>query len=306
MAAPNTTDSRDVLQAAALAAAERGWHVFPLRPGTKIPAVRAWEPRATTDPDRIARCWTTGPFNVGLACGPSGLVVIDCDEPKPDEAPPAPYDQPGVNSGLDVLALLTEQAGERIPIDTHTVVTPSGGYHLYYTAPTGSDARELRNTAGTLGWKVDTRAHGGYVVAAGSVLAPHRFGYRTFHDTDPEPLPRWLVERLTPAPPRPHHAHVSVTGGSGAAYVTAAVNAEVSHVLGAGHRSRNNAQNLGHLVAGDVAGDALPAETVTAALTAAGLAVGLDPREIGPTIASGLRAGTKRPRQITDTDGAAA
>ena len=33
----------------ALDAASRGWHVFPVIPGDKRPAVRDWEARATTD-----------------------------------------------------------------------------------------------------------------------------------------------------------------------------------------------------------------------------------------------------------------
>ncbi|MEU9856364.1 bifunctional DNA primase/polymerase, partial [Streptomyces sp. NPDC047974] len=83
---------------AALDAAARGWAVFPLRPGTKRPALHGetrcpragacagghvkWEDRATTDPERITRAWTQAPFNIGLATGPSGLVVIDLDMPK--------------------------------------------------------------------------------------------------------------------------------------------------------------------------------------------------------------------------------
>ena len=46
------------LQASALDAASRGWHVFPLRPGTKVPAVRDWEHQATADPERIRELWT--------------------------------------------------------------------------------------------------------------------------------------------------------------------------------------------------------------------------------------------------------
>ncbi|WDG29705.1 DUF3631 domain-containing protein [Streptomyces sp. CA-278952] len=68
---------------AALNAAERGWHVFPLRPADKRPALhgevacpgtgvcvaghRKWEQRATNDPDRIRKAWSAGAFIVGLA-----------------------------------------------------------------------------------------------------------------------------------------------------------------------------------------------------------------------------------------------
>jgi len=85
-----------------LALAARGMHVFPLRPGDKRPAVDRWEQRATTDPDRIRRCWTHAPYGVGIACGPSRLVVVDLDTAKGDE-PPAP----GVETGEDVLELAT-------------------------------------------------------------------------------------------------------------------------------------------------------------------------------------------------------
>ena len=83
---------------AALWCAARGWHVFPLRPGDKRPAFpdhkaedctgtdlrcrgghQGWEPRATTDPGRIGRAWARTPYNIGIACGPSGLLVIDLD-----------------------------------------------------------------------------------------------------------------------------------------------------------------------------------------------------------------------------------
>ncbi|HLL35130.1 MAG TPA: bifunctional DNA primase/polymerase, partial [Streptomyces sp.] len=36
-----THDARSALLRAALAAAGRGWHVFPLRPGSKVPAGHA-------------------------------------------------------------------------------------------------------------------------------------------------------------------------------------------------------------------------------------------------------------------------
>src|SRR4051794_7988719 len=162
--------STAALLAAALDAAARGWHVFPLRPGAKVPALHGhegcpgtdacrnghvgWEQRATTDPARIRAAWSRGPFNIGLATGPSGLLVVDLDTAKPGQTPPADWDMPGVQDGQDVLAVLADRQNAPVPGDTFTVSTPSGGLHLYYRAPEGE---RLRNTAGRLGWKVDTR-----------------------------------------------------------------------------------------------------------------------------------------------------
>jgi Bifunctional DNA primase/polymerase, N-terminal len=56
----------------------------------------------------------------------------------------------------------------------------------------------LRNTAGQLRWLIDTRAHGGYVVGAGSTAAGRP--YTVLDDTDVAELPAWLTERLTPKP----------------------------------------------------------------------------------------------------------
>jgi hypothetical protein len=120
---------------AAVAAAARGWRVFPLRPNDKRPAVRDWETRATTDLDRIHHCWAAGPWNIGIACGPSGLVVIDLDTPKPGDTAPPAWQLPGVTCGEDVLAVLAERAGVPVPYDTHTVRTGRGGRHLYFTPP---------------------------------------------------------------------------------------------------------------------------------------------------------------------------
>lgn len=89
---------------AALDAAARGWHVFPLRPGSKRPAghpedrcpgtgrCAAWAPdveqRATTDPSKIRAAWTHAPYGIGVATGPSGLCVLDLDTAKPGEEIP--------------------------------------------------------------------------------------------------------------------------------------------------------------------------------------------------------------------------
>ena len=77
------------------------------------------------------------PYNIGVACGPSGLLVIDLDTPKPGEVPPPQWAQPGITDGADVLAALCERHRQPFPCETFMVRTGRGGLHLYFTAPPG-------------------------------------------------------------------------------------------------------------------------------------------------------------------------
>lgn len=141
--------------------------MFPLRPLTKDrPMVKDWEHCATTETATIHAWWMATPTaNIGLACGPSNLYVVDCDVLKPGEPMPAGHPAGRVESGLQVLRALAARRGDLIAA-TYAVTTASGGWHLYYTKPAGAALR----TAGKLGFKLDTRGHGGYVVGPGSVL----------------------------------------------------------------------------------------------------------------------------------------
>ncbi|PGH46914.1 bifunctional DNA primase/polymerase [Streptomyces sp. Ru87] len=280
--------SASALPRTALAAAERGWHVFPLIPGDKRPAITSWETRATTDPDRIARCWAHAPYNIGIAAGPSNLVVVDLDKPKhPDETSP---------DGADTFrALCQEKTGTPHPPETYTVATGSGGAHLYFTAPQGE---QLRNSAGKLAPKVDTRAHGGYVVAAGSIVGGRP--YAVTLDTEPAPLPGWLAELLhsAPLPPQRPIAVPLATDRRGA-YLRAAVTAELERVTTSPPDGHNNALYLAAVALGQlVAGGALAEDAVTAWLADAAAQVRQKPGETQRTIRSGLRAGARRPRQV--------
>lgn len=287
-----TTDPRQALLERALAHAARGWRVFPLRIGDKRPAVKDWEARATTDPARIERAWGSGPFNIGIACGPSELVVLDLDRPKSGQVPPPAYRQPGVRDGADVLAVLCDALSQPLPIDTYVVRTASGGHHLYFAAP--ADVA-LRNTAGRLGWLIDTRAQGGYVVAAGSTVS--RQVYEALAaDADPVALPGWLRERL--AEPTPTVADSPVAAGSSTAYAAAALRGELDRVLAAVEGTRNHTLNAAAFALGQlVAGGLLPRHLAEDALTLAGQAIGLDAREIAATVRSGLDSGERTPRR---------
>jgi hypothetical protein len=312
--APFTVPHTARLLAAALAAADRGWSVLPLRPNDKRPAFpdhtadrctradpwcrdghRGWEPRATTDPARIRRAWSTRPYGVGVACGPSGLLVLDLDQPKPGQQPPPAWAIDGVTDGSDVLAVLAERTGQPFPADTYTVHSGRGGTHLYFTRPPGVRLGNSAGERGGLGWLVDTRGIGGYVVAAGSTVDGSPYAVRV--ERDPAPLPGWLTARLTP-PARLPDAPSARMVGRLPAYLTAALTAETAAVASTPEGGRNHAlfeaaTSLGRLVAGG----ALPAELVTAELERAAETAGLTPAETAATIASGLRKGARRPRR---------
>ncbi|BCJ37585.1 hypothetical protein Athai_50880 [Actinocatenispora thailandica] len=280
---------------AALAAAQRGWRVFPLVPDAKRPAVRGWEARATTDPDRIRRCWIAGPYGVGVACGPSGLLVVDLDMPKTGEH----TGSPGA-TGADVLARLAAQHGQPYPDSTYAVATGSGGRHLYFAAPAG---RTWRNTAGRLGALIDTRASGGYVVGAGSTVGGR--AYRTVTDTDPAPLPAWLAALLEPPTAPPVSATpVQLDTGRHGGYVAAAIRAEAARVRDEPD-NHNGALYIAACALGQlVAGGALTEDDVRGILSDAfAVHISAEPRhhnqrEAHNTISSGLKAGAKRPRTV--------
>lgn len=302
---------------AALDAAARGWHIFPLRPNSKRPAFpdhaekdcdgtdsrcrnghTGWEPRATLDERRIRRAWTRAPWNIGVACGPSRLVVVDLDTPKPGDTRPAEWDLPGVVDGADVLAVICDRAGEPYPFATWTVATPSGGTHLYFTAPDGPELRNTQGSSGGLGWLVDTRAAGGLVVGPGSTVDGRP--YTVTCDEPPAPLPVWLAEKLRPAPLPPQKpVAVILPSGRTDGYLRRAVEGEIKRVLDSPARGHNNALYIAAVALGQlVAGGALDEHDVTAWLTDAAHQVGQKPGETSRTIASGLRDGAKRPRNV--------
>ncbi|UUN27786.1 bifunctional DNA primase/polymerase [Streptomyces sp. FIT100] len=286
-----THDPRPALLRAALDAAQHGWHVFPLRPGTKRPALHGkgtcagtgecadghqkWEQRATTAPDRIHAAWSRAPFNVGIATGPSGLVVVDLDTPEHKGSSDAP-------NGAATFGALCERAGQAVP-ETYRVRTASGGTHLYFTVPPGV---RLGNTAGTVADSVDTRARGGYVVAAGSTLpAGH---YEALCAPVPAALPPWLHTILQPAL-KASQAPSRAVAEQSRRYADVALANEARNVamsqLGAREAALfRAARALGRFVAwGD-----LPRHTVEDALQEAGETAGLTVSECRSTLRSAL------------------
>ena len=270
---------------AAVAAARRGWYVFPCRPGDKRPAVDRWEHRACHDPEIVARHWPSPDHNVGLACGPSGLVVLDLDT---HGELPADWQLPGVRDGRDVLAQLCEWAGKAWPA-TYSVATPSGGWHLYFTAP---DDSTIRNSASLIGPQIDVRAAGGYVIGAGSLIGGRI--YEVLDDTGPAVLPGWLRRLLMgqPGAGRADRQGARVTEQRGAA--AGRLRGILRTVSTAPEGQRNVALHWASCRAADmVAAAESDAVTVTEALVTAAIAAGLPEPEARRTVASGLRGGDR-------------
>lgn len=325
------------LSRAALAAAERGWHIFPVAPGSKkppaFPAHREdrcdgtdprcrdghvkWEQRATTDQDRITRAWSAAPYNPGIATGPSGLVVIDLDAPKPGEPIPAELASAGIAAGDDMLAALCEEHGQEFPWDTFTVRTGRGGWHLYFSAPTGI---RLGNTSARLGWKIDTRADGGYVLAPGSIVRLDDGGtgrYKLVNDWPPAPLPGWIGALLS----APKGRTLSLGCPEDVAgrvrhldqYVATALKREGERVGAAVEGGRNAALNkaafhLGQLIATGAVDDAT-AERELYAAASRHFGIGSPPftaADALATIRSAINAGKRKPRANTVSHGNAA
>jgi hypothetical protein len=295
--------------------AAAGYFVFPVRPWHKTPDVRDWENEATRDAIKIGRWWRTRPYNIGIATGPSELVVVDLDQSKGGQAP-APFT--GARNGRDVLTQLAAAAGAPVPTDTFIVETPSGGLHLYFQAPLDV---ELRNTQAKLGWRIDTRAGGGYVVAAGSIRTDGR-RYRVCEPLRPvRELPEFLLEALRPPPPPPVRppGPLRVPPGQDAgrgpgygvhdlaAYMQTVVTGEAAKVAnapqGQSHEVlRNAALRLGNYVGGG----ALAEDDARAALLAAGTAhfgrwrCDCTEAEVLRTIDFGLCSGRLRPLHPED------
>lgn len=153
------------MKAAALEYAQRGWHVFPIQPGTKVPATRQGFKEATADPTRITDWWTSEPFaNIGLALAASGLVAIDADTYKSD---------------CDWRAI---EAAKGMP-ETLTQTSARGGTHFIFSAEPNA------RYPGSLGVGVDVK-HNGYIL-----LAPSQFdgkAYRFDNEAPAALAPGWL------------------------------------------------------------------------------------------------------------------
>jgi Bifunctional DNA primase/polymerase, N-terminal len=164
---------------------------------------------ASNDPDVITRWdrrWRSPVWAVNL--DRSGLVAIDMDN-HGGTAPPQPLNvldwpdaTPLPGDGIENFATLAGLHGAGIDTDrTMATRTPTDGLHLLYKAVPGrwKGSRTLVRDDGTLtagvGWQIDVKAYGGYVVIPGSVTARGRYE-RDSATVAVDWPPAWLTEHL--------------------------------------------------------------------------------------------------------------
>lgn len=191
----------------ALWAVRRGWHVFPLdHPSLPVcaglhadrtpedcadergkhPCV-AFSRQTISDEEGVFAEWAGASRNVAIACGPSGLIVIDEDRPGAFEE-------------------FCQEKG--FPVPRTLRVRTARAYHYYFTRPPGF---EHKNKAGELRqWDIDVRGTNGYVVAPGSLHQAGTIYAPVDADGGVLQLPRFLQdairkekERPTPSPSVP-------------------------------------------------------------------------------------------------------
>jgi hypothetical protein len=234
---------------AALQYAAMGWHVHPLRPRDKVPLTVNGVKDATDDLERAAALFHRPDCNVGVATGPSGLLVVDLDG----------------SDGMAALGRFTE---------TRTAIT-GHGRHLYY----GTEPDSLPSTVRRLGPGIDTRGRGGYTVAPPSVH-PSGIAYRWLDPDAPvAPVPGWVHWRLRP---RPKQRVVKRRMGSEGQQIQIAASLEWLRAAKEGERNHRLNAAAWHCRG------ALPNEDLAVLFAGEGEALGLGGQEVVATVASAL------------------
>lgn len=175
----------------ALRAASKGWKVFPLIPGTKKPKFKNNLELATDDADQIKEWWSQWPdANIGIATGPSGLVIIDIDVPK-EPLDAHKHEEMRDLYGIEAWSMLVTNYGLNKEPHSYEVDTPSGGQHIYWLA---NKALPIKTGTSKLAPGIDVRATNGSIVGAGSVT--EQGTYEIYRDINPKALPAWLRTAL--------------------------------------------------------------------------------------------------------------
>src|SRR3989441_9900722 len=148
---------------------ERGLFIFPCKPQGKEP-LGHYAPhgfQTARNDDSALKPWDDGiAANIGVACGASGITVVDCDA--------------GFNSEEEAMAWAHNLGFATLMVRTGR--PNSCGVHFYFSGTMKSCSFELNGVRGQI------KSAGGYVIGAGSV---HESGklYEVVHDAPMATLP---------------------------------------------------------------------------------------------------------------------
>lgn len=144
-------------ESAAVALAEAGYFVFPCKPRGKEPLTKSGWKDATRDERLILQWWDRWPTaNIGVACGPSGIAVLDIDA-KAGADPREVIADLGLS---DFPTVWTGEAPARSPEFPDSLEGVRGA-HVYFRSNLPTSKTALPG--------VEIRGDGGYVLAPPSV-----------------------------------------------------------------------------------------------------------------------------------------
>ena len=276
----------------------RGWSFYPTQPRSKMPLnallpqlpnekgeLRAtWKPFQTECPtiEQITEWYSRCPLaNLALITGAvSGIVALDLDSP-------------------EAIEYARRQFGTHWP-DTPTACS-NRGWHLYFRHP----HFPVRGNTGIP--DLELRGDGASITAPPSVHASgHRYNWFVSPDEAPlAQLPEWLwriarsnEHKREEEANRPRGTFSFAAREEHGKYMNAVLSNVLRDLQSVSHE-RNKALNVAALkLGGFVASGMIDEATVVGALESAGRAMGLDEREILPTIRSGLRKGLSQPKPL--------
>ena len=277
-------DESNAFLEAALAYAARGWPVFPLAPGGRVPITAHGFKDASVDPERIRAWWTEHPTaNVAIRTGKGSIIALDVD-------------RHGKGDGEASLADLESQH-EKLP-KTWESITPRDGRHLYFEAP----EFEIKTRTG-IRPGIDIKGEGGYVIAPPSVVAGLDQPYQRRNGSATCGLPQWIGDLANAGNKQPSSSKPpsspSVHGHGSSRYAETALKLELRNLRQATEGTRNDTLNKAAFNLGQfVGGGHLDRARIESDLTAVAAMIGLGEGEAAATIRSGIEAGMKEPRTI--------
>ncbi|WP_051264167.1 bifunctional DNA primase/polymerase [Rhizobium leucaenae] len=258
----------------------------------KTPLVSNGFKGATKHVRNVNILWDRNPTAmVGAPTGEQmGAWVLDVDVHKGEDG--------NIINGYETIAAL-EAKYEPLP-HTATAKTAGGGEHRYFKYIPG-----VRNR-GKLGFGLDIRGSGGYVIMPGSITAEGNEYVWVDYDGEGIPpvadAPDWLLELVLPPPATHTNSNYVYESGANDAYVDRAIQLELEETasvpMGAGRNNRLFAAAAA--LGGFVGAGALAESEARAMLQDVARGWGRDWAKCCKTIDNGLEAGIKQPREIPE------